>query len=384
MIESFEFASGQLVFGKGDYTYQRVIDDFVNSKFVGIITFNISSKKDLLLDKLKHACKNGTEAVIITNIPKRYPSYFGIKYKVAAKNEIDLYKQRLNPANYGMRLSPYFSFDNHSKIILTDNIAYWGSSNFSDESSDNFECGTISTDKELINYLKREVFAKIQEHSVPYFEYNFAIAIANLGSLIPVCKIARRKLFDAAFVPWSDYDTNFEEKWIYRTTDSGITLQFLRNFIGLFSQFGDALDVIDNIVDAFEEVDEIPDEVQQLEELFIQYNESYEKFYEVITDLFENLEDVANYDVSEEASKKIVDDYGMVAYDDAFDHYAELAMQECFDDYESLIKDAKPSVIEALQNLDKMVDYFEKLKQTLSNLLQVNKKIDNTHIHICD
>ena len=54
--------------------------DTINYEYREIlVTFNISSKKDLLLDKLKHACKNGTEAVIITNIPKRYPSYFGIK-----------------------------------------------------------------------------------------------------------------------------------------------------------------------------------------------------------------------------------------------------------------------------------------------------------------
>ena len=93
---------------------------------------------------------------------------------------IDLYKQQLNPVDYGMRLEPYFTFKNHSKIIMTDNIIYWGSSNFSDESCENFECGTISTDKDLIEYVKKSLFTVIKSKSVPYYKHNFAIAILNL------------------------------------------------------------------------------------------------------------------------------------------------------------------------------------------------------------
>ena len=58
-------------------------------------------------------------------------------------------------------------------------------------------------------------------------------------------------MFDAAFEPWADYDTIFEEKWIYRTTDSGVTVRFLRGFIEFFSRFDDALNVIDDIIDEY-------------------------------------------------------------------------------------------------------------------------------------
>lgn len=228
MIKDFTVSNGQAVFGKGEFTYQRVLDDFSSASFIGIMTFNLSPKANSsLLSALKCACQNGAVATVITNIPKRFPSYYDVKYALAAKDMIDIYKQQLNPEGYGMRLNPYFTFKNHAKIIMTENIVYWGSSNYSDESKDNFECGTISTDKGLISFLKDTLFPEVTERSVPYYKHNFAEAIANLDSLIPACKSAYCKLFDAAFEPWSDYDTGFEEKWIYRTNDSGLTLDFL-------------------------------------------------------------------------------------------------------------------------------------------------------------
>ena len=224
------------------------------------MTYNISPKLDsLLLDTLKTACLNGTNAIIVTNIPKRFPSYFKEQYALAAKDMIDLYVRQMNPQGYGMRLNPYFAFHNHAKIVMTENMVYWGSSNYSDESSRNFECGTVSTDRELIAYLKDVLFPEIQSGSVPFYKYNFAVALANLESLIPACQAARQKLFDAAFEPWSEYETNFQDVWIYRTNDSGVTIGFLRGFLDYFSRFEDALDVIDSIIDEYCEYDELPD-----------------------------------------------------------------------------------------------------------------------------
>lgn len=380
-MKSISINDSCAVFGKNQFTYQCVLDDFKNAKFIGIITFNISPKTDShLLKSLKDACINGTNAVIITNIPKRFPSYFKIKYAVAAKDMIDLYKHQLNPYNYEMRLNPYFTFHNHAKVVMTDNIIYWGSSNFSDESSKNFECGTISKDKELIRYFKDSLFPHIQNESIPYFKYNFAAAIANLESLIPVCKAAKQDLFDAAFEPWSDYDTNFNEKWIYRTTDSGITISFLREFIEFFSRFDDALNVIDEIIDEYGELDELPEQVEMLKGLFEEYKQTYDSFSNTISSLFENLEQVAQYDVSNEANRKIIDNYGMEAYDENLDYYAEKAMNEAAAEYEEHIKDSKQTVCDALDSLDSMIQYFEELNTSLHQLLEVNPKIDNTGI----
>lgn len=380
-MKKISINDSRAVFGKNEFTYQCVLDDFKNAKFIGIMTFNISPKANShLLQSLKNACINGTNAVIITNIPKRFPSYFSPQYAVAAKDMIDLYKQQLNPYNYGMRLNPYFTFHNHAKIVMTDNIIYWGSSNFSDESSGNIECGTISTDRKLIKYLKDSLFPDIQSKSVPYYKYNFAMAIVNLESLIPACKAARQSLFDAAFEPWADYDTNFEEKWIYRTTDTGVTVSFLRGFIEFFSRFDDALNVIDDIIDEYWELDELPDQVEILKSLFEEYKCAYDSFNDTISSLFEELEQMALYDVSNEACEKINNDYSMEAYDEKLDYYAEKAMSEVAEEYEELIKGSEQTVRNALDSLDSMVQYFEQLNTSLHQLLEVNLKIDNTGV----
>ena len=273
---NMEIHDSLAVFGENEYTYQCVLDDFKNAEFIGVITFNITTGPDSrLLKSLQEACLNGTNAVVITNIPKRFPVYYGDQNAFAARSMINSYMRQLKPQNYGMRLSPYFSFHNHAKLIMTDNIVYWGSSNYSDASSRNFECGTVSTDKELISFLKDSLFPKIQSQSVPYFKYNFAIAIANIETLIPACKKAREELHDAAFMPYSDYDTNFEERWVYRTTESGLTLKFLQGFIEFFSEFVNALNVIDDIVDEYSDQDELPEKVEILKELYEDYMLSY-------------------------------------------------------------------------------------------------------------
>ena len=68
-----------------------------------------------------------------------------------------------------------FNFANHAKIIGTENILYIGSANYSDESSDNIESGTIITDKVAINRIYEEFFPVIIEESTPYFEDEFNV-----------------------------------------------------------------------------------------------------------------------------------------------------------------------------------------------------------------
>lgn len=381
MLKTFPVTSGDAVFGKRDFTYQRVLDDFSNTKFIGILTFNISPKADSkLLQALKTACANGTNAVLVTNVPNRYPSYYDVKYEYPAKEKINLYKRQLNPHNFNLRLSPYFTFKNHAKVIVTDNLIYLGSSNYSDESRDNLECGVISSDKALIEYVKDTLFPEIQSHAVPYYKDNFAVAIANLEDLIAICKQAKDTLFDAAYEPWADYDTNFEEKWIYRTTESGITVSFMQHFQEVFQKFEDALSVVDSILDEYWDVDELPEEVEMLRQLFEEYQTVYDDFNDDVSALFDGLEDLAHYDVDEEANRKIVEDYSMEAYDERLNYYAQKAFQEASDEFGELIKESEETVKDLLAKLDEMVTYFGRLTEMLDQLLQVNSKIDNTHI----
>ena len=76
MLKTFPITSGDVVFGKGSYTYQQVLDTFSNTSFIGILTFNISKEDSILLQRLKTACATGTNAVIVTNVPQRYRTYY--------------------------------------------------------------------------------------------------------------------------------------------------------------------------------------------------------------------------------------------------------------------------------------------------------------------
>ena len=71
------------------------------------------------------------------------------------------------------------------------------------------------------------------------------------------------------------------------------------------------------------EYDELPDQVEELRTLYEEYKALYEGFLDTISTLFEELEQMARYDVSDEACRKINADYGMEAYDENLDYYAE-------------------------------------------------------------
>ena len=70
LMKSISIKDSQAVFGKNECLYQCVLDDFENTEFIGIITYNISSKSNgRLANALKTACMNGKNTVVVTNIP---------------------------------------------------------------------------------------------------------------------------------------------------------------------------------------------------------------------------------------------------------------------------------------------------------------------------
>lgn len=174
------FKGGEFVCGKDSLNYQAVLDDFENAKQIRILTYNISKKNysNILIDRLKKV-PEATDVQIITNIPSRYQNYFnsyaGDKARAVYRQNFTAYLDKLNPENF--QSNPYvgFNFANHAKIIGTDNIVYIGSANYSDESKDNIESGTLIRDKEFIQRLYDEVFPDIMDASTPYFEDDFNI-----------------------------------------------------------------------------------------------------------------------------------------------------------------------------------------------------------------
>ena len=71
------------------------------------------------------------------------------------------------PEKTAEKAEVYFCFSNHAKIVMTNNIAYIGLSNFSEESADNFESGFISKDADFIEFLEEEIFPWIMPSVIP-------------------------------------------------------------------------------------------------------------------------------------------------------------------------------------------------------------------------
>lgn len=371
--------SGELILGRADLTYKKVVDDFVNTTFIGIVTYNISQKEDgKLLRALKDACGTGIETILITNIPKRFPSYYGDSYASSAKKMIDSYLKLLDPKIFGANMSTSFLFENHAKIIVTDNMAYWGSSNFSDESAKNFECGTISTDKHVIQYFKNDLFPKLKELSIPYYKHNFVKALYLLNEAENLCLSTKEAFFEASFVPREDYDTNFETVWLYDTHHSGITKKLLNDFAHDFQQYEDALDILKDIVDEYCELDELPEDIERLKDISEEYSTVFEETQESIDELFDCINTLSTYNVEDEACRIITNKYGMESYDENLEHYTDIAIQEASDNYEEMIKEARPIIEQILKSLDEMASYINELNVTLHSLLKINSKINNT------
>ena len=165
MINNIKIENAKFVISKEELAYKEVIEDFKKASRIHILTYNISKYKSDLLKELKE-CSEDTEICIISNIPGRWEKYYGDKRK-ASKN-IALYKRKLSPEKISKKTKVYFCFSNHAKIIMTNNIAYIGSSNFSEESANNFESGFISKDTELIDFLEDEIFPWIIDNSRKY------------------------------------------------------------------------------------------------------------------------------------------------------------------------------------------------------------------------
>ncbi len=220
----------------------------------------------------------------------------------------------------------------------------------------------------------------LEQKSIPYYKYNFAIALANLDDLISVCQDARQELFEATHYLYNDYGSNFEDVWYYDTSSSQLTVGFMENFVDLFSTYENALLAVRNVIDEFACEEDIPQEITELEEILGEYNVIYEDFYTGINELFDDLKEVGSYDVVEKSNQLLSDEYSMEAYDEELEHYIQLCMQETSETYENLIRDAKPKVEDALNKLDEMVSIFKKIKAKLEEYLQINPEINNTSI----
>lgn len=379
-MDMYSFHNGEFVAGKGEHIYQKVLNDFSNTDFIGIITFNISTYgTQSLLNRLKVACKKGTEAVIITNIPKRWDSY---KYEhniLEARKAIKSYVDILNPEKFGYKLSAYFDFNTHAKIIVTDHFVYCGSANFSDASKNNYECGFISDDENIIQHIKEDIFPSTKSTAIPYYQYDFATAMVFLCEATTYCEKAKEIVFDATYEPWEDYETNFKTIWIYKTNNSGISTKMLSEILDGFQQYENALQIILEIINSYyEKFEDLPSDVQKLENIYEEYQEKFKLMLMQLETLFNDIEDLAHYDYQDNVNTLLNSEYGLESFDENLEHYIELAMDDATFEFQKLIESAEPTIKKIISYFDEIIFYYDEMQCLLKSLLKVNNTIDNT------
>jgi hypothetical protein len=374
--KEFELTQAKFVAGKGELCFKEVLEDFTNAKYINILTYNISSKNDVLLNSLKEAGKRNIPIRVITNIPNRWETYFAENWKVNAKKTIDIYIKKLNPENIGKLASVLFRFDNHGKIVMTDNIIYWGSANYSDESKKNYECGTLSRDRELINFVQNMLIPSIIEESTNYYNRDYVSYIASMYSAMSYLHNVYREIYDASYGSYEDYDTNFETVEFFNFHDNYISWKLLEELMETTFEFEGLLDGIMDELEGEEESDW--DEYKELDNLMRKFRKVFENKNAIINSLCYDLEEMAKFDEESYISNILSEQYGSVAYEETLDYYAQLAFEQGRGKKEELVERAEESIKELLKSLETYEEKLRDFVDKLEKLSQLNEAIDNT------
>lgn len=373
---SREFTMGRAIKKLGEtdlYIYAEKdghVTDYavLENKYIENLTYNISKDQNVLLKALKD-CEKDTEICIVSNIPGRWESYFGKIYADKAKRSISLYKSKLSPQKIADKAEVYFCFSNHAKIIMTDNIAYVGSSNFSEESADNYESGFISRDVDFIEFLQEEVFPWIIDSSSEYktdeellfLETAIRKSIAMFGAM--------HEEYYQMFYLLSDH--RGIEKWYYNTTSSVLHTRDLEKAKEICYQYLELLKRVNKIFD-----------------LRVFYEKKIDNLDTVIEEASHTIENMemlfmgSVYDLAKFDEQDFVDEYlsecYAEAYDEKLDYYVDKAMSAASNAFAELAEEAKDEVDMLLRQIEALETLAKKVLKLFKSLPLNDIRIDNT------
>lgn len=260
-----------------------------------------------------------------------------------------------------------FNFTNHAKIIGTENILYVGSANYSDESIDNIESGTIITDKAAIGKIYDEFFSAVIEESTPYFDDEFNIF----------------RLFVLSM------KTKFK-KWLYWFDNHLVWQSPITKIRSIHDEF--ELDV-DGLLELHSNIDELNSFVTHLENTYSEDDEDYNRLIEKIVEAYETISiswmeaftiidskfyDFVAFDEEDYSIDLIQND--AEAYDENLDACVERAMSTTHEIYQEMRLEIEKDVIFLRDQIEKIVQFLDRVhERTLSYANKwIAQKVDNT------
>lgn len=261
-----------------------------------------------------------------------------------------------------------FNFTNHAKIIGTENILYVGSANYSDESEDNIESGTIITDKEAIKSIYKEFFSSVIDESIPYYDDNF-----NEFRLFVLSMKAK-------FSKWLYW---FENHLVWYNSETKI--EGIRDYFELDE---------DELYELYSNIEELNMFIIHLENT---YSEEDEAYNELINDILVSFRNI-NISEMEEFTHIDSDFYKFVAYseedrinellqenpeayDENLDYCAEEAMTEAHEEYFTMKYELENDIVNLKNQISMIVTFLESVHlDTLKYAdIWIKNKLDNTN-----
>ena len=368
MKKAFCMQKSKFVYTKDELGYQEVLDDFCNSQNITIITFDISLKHNYLMNCLNKAPDN-SKIKIVTNIPQRWEVYYNENYKLLAKKKIGLYLTKLKPEAIGGKVSIFFNFNNHGKIIMTESLAYIGSENYSEESKNNIEFGVIVEDVDFIKFLIDEVIPDVEKSSVPYYSYKHMSLILQINMAISALFSLRNELYDEIYL-WYDNHSG-EDAYVYNTDYDLLSKSTLEKIETLMSNINDIIDGIkSNIEHDISALSNINVYNEKLISILASYSEQI--WHEPVRCL-------ANFSVEDYANDLLQTEYAMVADEEHLDECVEICMDAAHEKLDLLCERAKEDLDLTIDHLDEYMKIFQNFAEFFQRCDRVvNPIIDNS------
>lgn len=367
------FTSGaKFVYSKDELGYQEVLDNFENAFEITIITFNISEKKNALVNALKKVADHCVINVI-TNIPHRWEYYYGDVFRNKARQKINLYLSKLRPESLGSNSTVFFDFSNHGKIIMTDSIIYVGSANYSEESVNNTEFGFISRDKAFIDYINSEVLPDVQASAIPYYEYDYTTLLLEENVALSAVYNIKNELYEEVYRLHDDIDG---EWYYYVEHEAALTVGTLDKVIQIVNA---ACNIASDIYDAIDTI------TYGDEDEIIAANDVYEELVNLFSKIekvrsCDTLIELSEFDTENYVNQQLQEEYAMEAYEENLENCIESASDEAMSIVWDLTQAAKDDIDELIQAVQ---DFCEKYSSFIDNLRErkikkISSEIDNT------
>lgn len=356
MKKTFCLQNSKFVYTKDELGYQEVLDDFRNSRNITIITFNISLNKSDLITCLKQAPVS-SEIKIVTNIPQRWNTYRDQHFKSLAAKQIKLYLTKLKPESIGGKVSTFFNFNNHGKIIMTDRLAYIGSENYTEESAKNFEFGVIVEDKDFIKFLTDEVMPDVEKNSTPYYSFKHMPLILKMEMAISALFSSRNELFDEIYL-WDGH--RGRTTYIYNTGYDLLSWSVLESIEFLMNDIDDIIDELLANIDN----NGISDIISKYKDKLTIISTSYSQKIQL-----ESVCDLANFSHENYSLDLLQEKYAMEADEEHLEECIQKCEDAAWDKLELLCNDAK-------EDLDRVISDIDKYIKTMNNCAELFQKND--------